>query len=290
MSKKSFLVDLHDATRTNVFNVDPSTLVIIGLDTDDDKSHPLYDPRNELPMDEAMVFNIMRYGVIQTVSIKREGDSPVVVDGRQRVRCAREANKRLEAEGKMPIKVTVKMKRGNEHELFGVMVSANEHRRQDGVLAKADKAGRMLEMGADIKEVAIAFGVTEQAVRNWLALLDVSSNVRKAVETGTISPSAAAKLSTLSRDEQNEALVEMVESGETTTKAATTRVKRVKTGDKDAVSAPGKRILKRIIDHVNDLDEDENPLSEDFIRALRWAVGDLTTTSIAGLKKLVEEA
>lgn len=282
--------------RSNMFRVELSTLTIIGIDTDHKEGeHVLWDQRNLLPIDEALVLNIMVYGIIDPVKVMKDGDMIVVVDGRQRLRAAREAHKRLVAEGKEGLLCPVIVKRGDDAFLFGVMISANENRQDDDILVKANKAQRLLAMGKSPKEVAIAFGVTEQAVRNWLAMLDLDSTIIEKVKEGEVSASAAAKLAGLSRDEQVEALKEIEAEGPVTTAKAAAQARKTKArktgGDetKAASLAPKKRHIKKLLDFVGDLDEGTE-LDPEFIRGIRWAIGDLNTASIKGLSGLFKEA
>jgi len=185
--------------------VDPDDLVIIT-----DKSDPLYDPRVELPVEEPMVLNIMHKGILQNIRIVRRNNQDVVITGRQRVKAAREANKRLRKEGKEPIKVPCVLTRGDEAEQLGVMISENELRQGDGILAKAEKCKRYLDMGRTEKEAAIVFGVTVQTIKNWMEIIGLSAAVKKAVDSGIISATAAAKLSGLSPAEQKEKLDKLI--------------------------------------------------------------------------------
>lgn len=57
------------------------------------------------------------------------------------------ANKRLSAEGKVPLLVTCMLRKGEDANLFGVMVSTNELRREDTPLGRAEKLGRFLAVG-----------------------------------------------------------------------------------------------------------------------------------------------
>lgn len=278
-------------SRLNTFAMDPEDLVIIGIDTDDGSEHPLYDDRIKLPLDEALVLNIMAHGVLETVSVRKNGDAPEVVYGRQRVRAAREANKRLKKQGSKPIKIPVSVRRGKDTQMFGVMVSENEHRRDDGPLEKAEKLRRYLDMGGTEEEAAIDFGVTPTSIRNWLKLLDLEASVRKAVEKGIISASAAGKLAPLSREEQKAALAEVIEKsgGKATTKAAGGAVKKAK--GEEAHTAPGKRLIRKVVAIHGELVADgEEGLPEDFIRGVRWAIGELSESSIKGLTAIVAEA
>jgi len=190
-----------DAPRLNMFSMDPGQLVIVM-----DEKHPLYDPRAKLDVEESMIRNVMVNGVIEPVIVTKEGNLTLVVAGRQRVKAALAANMRLETEGKKPIRVPCIVRRGSETDLFGVSISENENRKDDTPLSRAQKAQKLLNMGATEEETAIAFGVTVQSVRGWGKLLECSAPVRKAVESGRISASAATKLVGLPREKQAEAL------------------------------------------------------------------------------------
>lgn len=287
------------ATKTqDLHYLDPNDLVIVGIDTKhkSPKDHHLFDERIKLPLDDNMVKNIMVYGVQQTVICQMDGDELIVVDGRQRVRWAREANKRLAAEGKEPYAVPIRVKKGSEATMFGVMVSLNEIRQDDELLLKADKAVRMQDMGKSTEEIAITFGVTTQAIDMWLKLADASTPVREAVQNGQIAATAAAKLAELSRDKQKKALKELIDSGNATVAHAQAQVRAEKRSQKNgetveasSIMAPGKRAINKLIKYLR-RSSVEHELSEDFIKGMRWAVGDLSTNSIGGLAGLLEDA
>lgn len=270
-------------SRLNAFNMSPEDLVIIGLDTKDTEEHPLYDKRIHLKLDEGMVKNIMVYGVIQAVTVTKIGGVPCVVTGRQRVRCSREANKRLLAEGKEPIRVPVMLKKGDDHRLFGFSVSENENRQDDNVIQKAENVARYLDMGRSEAEAAITFGVTKTTIKAWLSVLETIPAVRRAVEQGLLSATAAAKLAGLTPEKQREALAELLASGKPTVKKATTIASNANGGSKSMT--PGKRKLLKLVGHDEAIDE----LGEDFIRGVRFAIGDLDASAVKGLKGFLDE-
>lgn len=195
--------------RQNLWLVDPDDLVIV-----EDEGHHLFDPtRTFLPVDEAMALNVMVYGVIEPVSGRKNPEGQVeVIDGRRRVKAAREANRRLAAEGKAPIRVPVVLKAGDPSRLYGVMVSANEHRLDDTVLSKARKAARHFDMGADKGEVANAFGVSTVTIDNWLKLLSADPALIAEVEKGNISASAATEVA--GKPKAQKALLARAQKGE----------------------------------------------------------------------------
>mgnify|MGYP001568317085 CR=1 FL=1 len=183
-----------------------------------DTSHPLYDERVHLPLDEAMVLNIMQNGIIEPGVVRknghREDGSPVVeiVDGRQRYKCGKEADRRLRLEGKEGIRYPAVRRQGDSVDLFGVMISANEIRKGDDSIVRAKKLARYLATGKSKAEAAIAFGVTQSTVKNLLELLDLHPDVQKAVEGG-LPITIAKELSSVPQEEQPGKLAELVASG-----------------------------------------------------------------------------
>lgn len=293
-----------DAKRLNAFAMDPDDVIIIGLDTKDGPEHPLYDERVKLPVDQPLVLNIKHFGVIEPVVLRKNGDTAEVVDGRQRVRAAREANKQLRKIGSEPLLVPAMLRRGPEEALAGVMISANELRRDDDFKVKLKKLERYMMMHKTEEEAAISFGVSVQTIRNWLAVLDAAPEVRKAVFDGMLAPTAAAKLSTLAREEQVKALNDLsaeLEAEQSSgrlpqgrrpqrvTGAAIERLKKARTrGVKkdDVAVAPSKKVLRKLLrpeyefDHLQGTDE----FIEGFKQALLWATGAVKGDDIPGLE------
>jgi ParB family chromosome partitioning protein len=135
-----------------VVYIDPANIHIVGLDDGHDdtgaNTDPLYDERVAIDLDENFVRNIMVYGINSPVLCRDEAGRTVVVDGRQRVRAAREANRRFNQAGEVQLKVPVIVVNGSDRRVQGIMISANEQRQDDTVLVKAKKAVRMLMSSA----------------------------------------------------------------------------------------------------------------------------------------------
>ena len=92
--------DVWDADgSTNLLSFAPEKLKVVS-----DPTHPLFDERSTLPIDEMMVRNIQAFGVLEPVIVTRDAETGdvLVVDGRQRVRHALIANERLSAAGLPP--------------------------------------------------------------------------------------------------------------------------------------------------------------------------------------------
>jgi ParB family chromosome partitioning protein len=197
--------------KTNSLTFDPATLTLVT-----DPEHPLYDERVHLPVDEAMVLNIMHMGVREPIIVTKNTESGAVevVDGRQRVKCAIEANRRLAGRGEAAVTVSGVVMRGKANELTSVMASTNEIRTQDTPMNRAAKMARLLNRGVSEAEVGVVFGCTVGTVRSTVALLDCSEAVRRAVDAGKIGIIHAKALVKLDPAEQRAKVSELVAAGE----------------------------------------------------------------------------
>jgi len=283
--------------RKNLHMMDPDELTLIGLDTKDGPEHPLYDPRvhNEPP--EWMIISVMDDGILENVEVRKvivnKGKERYeIVIGRKRVRAAREANKRLAKKGsELRVLVPTMLAKDDDLALFSHMVIENELREGTDVLQKAELAARMRRMGADDEMIAKKFGVTPQTARNWDNVNSLCKEVKTSIRKGEISAHAAAKLSDFSSEEQVKQLKELKTeakaSGQNkvTNKRAQTASKKAK-NDHDTLEAPGKRLVKKVIG----LKEAQDTLSDEFIRGVRWVIGDLNPTTVKGLSALIKEA
>lgn len=232
-----------DAPRRNYFMMDPDDVVVVGHDTKDGPEHPLYDGRIKLPIEEALVRNIVTYGVIKPVLAEKDGDNVYTVDGRRRILHARAANERLAAAGEERIRVPVIFKKGTDAYLFGISRASNTLHADDGPLTNAKNAQRMIDMGSTEEEVAVTFGVKTQHVKDWLTLLGMAAKVRHAVEKGELSPSAAVSMASLPKDEQETMLDKLRAEGVKPTVDRVQNKKRAARG-KEEVLSPRARIKK----------------------------------------------
>lgn len=219
--------------------VKPNELIIVGLDTLDDETHPLYDHRIFLPVDENLVRNISFYGIQQPVLVRREGDKLYVIDGRQRTRAAREAAKRQALAGEYQLLVPVREARGDDKRVVGIMISTNEQRQNDEVLEKAFKAARMLDLCGDMDQVALAFGRTKTTIKNWMSLVEADPCVHEAIRSGLLSAQAAVEIARYERSEQRsvvERLTQKVADGGQVSGSMVTEI-RVEDGKSSATKA-----------------------------------------------------
>lgn len=198
------------APRGTIFKMRPGELTIIGVDTDDGPEHPLYDPRIKLPLDEALVKNIMVNGVIEVIKATKEGDRLLVWDGRRRDLHAREAERRLIEQGlATELRVGVLVSQDTQANLFDKGLSANRFRVDDGILSSARSAQKSIDLGGTVESVSVKMGVSDQTVRNWLGLLGLQVKVLAAVEQGRIGATVAMTMIGLSPEEQLKQLAEL---------------------------------------------------------------------------------
>ncbi len=245
----------------------PFDVVIIGLDTDDGPEHSLCDTiSNNTPITEVGVKYAMEHGIDDPCIGIRDGDKVLIWRGRKKTRECREACTRLEAEGRAPILLPVIIKRGT-HDAAGVRsqrIMENWLRRDLSILDKAREANELIERGeATREEVAERLNVKLPRLKEILDLINLSKASMDAVESGRISPSAAAPLTRLSVEDQRTALIKILaESG---TKKPTTNRVREATG-KAPVQTPKVRLarasdaLQAIAGDLTSVLSDDSPL------------------------------
>lgn len=244
--------------RMDAFGMSPNELTIVGIDTDHDSSHPLWDDRINLPVDERLIRNISVYGVLQPVIVTKMEDLVVVVDGRQRVRAARVIAEQQRRAGEEQIRVPCLVKSGDGSRLVGVGISANEQRQMDTAATKARKAARYLDLGRTEEEAALAFGVSEQTIRNWLAVTTLEPEVQIAIEAGRISATeAVSRCAGRKREVQLRCLEQP---------------KRVKLG---RPKGPSKAKLAQVLES-----EHLDGLHPEFVRALRFVLGEVDAAEV----------
>lgn len=282
-------LEIEGAGKTDLHLIPPEHLVVIGLDTKDGPEHPLFDERVSLPIDPAMVKNVCHFGIMENVVVCRDGKRFLVIAGRQRVRWAREANKILAKEGATLLRVPTVLRGGTEKERFGLMITENECRQDDEILTKAAKCSRFIAMGNTEADASLAFGVTLQQVKNWLLLCDVSAPVKKAVESGKISASAAIKLAPLAAADQKTKLEEILKDATEGKKVSVSKVeakigkkkkKRKKEDDK-----PTTEQLESIFEHLDALNAKKRLTgkTEGLFDAVAWVLGKLATEEMSHL-------
>ena len=235
-----------DASRMPAFRVDPAKLTIVGLDTEDGAEHPLWDKRICLPIDPGLVASIDAHGIVMPIRVAVENGITYVVAGRQRVRSARLVNEQRAKCGEDPVDVPCVGERMRDTERqAGFAVIENAIRRDMTVLEKASEAQRLIDRSTPIAKVAVYFGVSVPTVQVWLSMLGLAAPVKKAIEAGVVTPTAAAKWADMPKADQIAALeLATAESGGK--RVSVKRAERV--ANPDTVVRPSKKLTLAAIE------------------------------------------
>lgn len=196
----------------------PDEVVIVGLDAPFDKvrsikEHHLYDERIHAPLKEEAIRNVMLFGVKEPILVEESEDASLylVVDGRQRVRWLREANKRLAEAGQPGLPLPVLLEKSkDEATAIAIGASLNSHRLTDAILSKAEKAIGMATRNQTADDVATALGVSEASAKNFIRLGKADPKLKEALRNGQISTVQAYELARLSKAEQKSGLEKLL--------------------------------------------------------------------------------
>ncbi|MHC4237483.1 MAG: ParB/RepB/Spo0J family partition protein [Planctomycetota bacterium] len=278
-------------SRSTMSFEDPESIIIVGLDTiEKNQDSPLYDERVEMDLPEELISSIREHGVQQNVVTFEKNNKLVCVDGRQRVRAARELNRRiLEGGGNKDdlVKVPVTKYIANGVGLMGLGIALNEIRYEDPVPVKAAKLQRYLKLGRTMEDASRAFGVQIPTLQNWLSIGKLTDELQEQVNDGTLSVNAAVDLSSMEEDDQKkvaEEVKEAKEKGQNPKMVAKAVSRRVAKNTKFAKS-PGRRLIKKLISY----DQRTDYVSDDFVKGAAWASGQIETKEIEKLDKLIKK-
>jgi ParB/RepB/Spo0J family partition protein len=272
-------------------SADPNNLWVHGVDTEHDIADNFVDDdkTRHTKLDAALVKNIKANGVIQPVLVRIIEGVPVVVDGRRRVLHARKANEERLAEGleALPVRIALELG-GDDVDAKVRAVSANTFRMDHGPVAQGRKAAQLINAGKSVDDVAVALGMSKSSVQNRLKLLELAPAVQRAIEANKIGPMAGLELLGMEKDEQLEALAELIEETEGGKKkkgAAKSAKAKANKGKSDAPERPGIGLINRILKT-----EGAAELEDMVIKTLKWVAGEIGYSSIKGLAKCIDEA
>jgi ParB family chromosome partitioning protein len=242
-----------EAPRRSIFMIDPHALVLIGLDTKDGPSHPRYDVRVFNKFRENIVRGMLKYGIKKPISVMKVGERLEVVDGRQRVINAREANRRLKEAGEPVLRVPVlPPEQGTDAKMSGLMVLLNTHSISMSPYSLGQMAQTLYDRGYADEEVALHLDVTVPTVKNYVSLLSLKPEIQEMIIKDKIPASKGYELAR--KDEKGQ-------------KAFLTRLEK---GSRSGPPkrAPSKQALRKLVD--------ENKLPSLFLMGLKFALGDIT--------------
>lgn len=170
--------------------------------------HKLYDPRVHKPVNDRLVKSILYRGFRGAITVWKDPATGFycVVDGRQRVKACRAANKiRLEM-GELPFEVHAIVHIGSIESAMDVMGILNHGSVPLTSVQRAVLVQRYFDEGHDEEQVATILSCSVASVKNYKALLECIPEVRDAVEKKQVPFTVGFPMSKLSPSEQKEKL------------------------------------------------------------------------------------
>lgn len=206
-----------DASRGTITYIDPCALTIIT-----DKTHSLYDPRVDEPLEEALVVDIMERGVLQPIICRDNGLSGVmpviqVIAGRRRTLHLIEANNRRAKADKdaEPAKIPVTFVNGDDAEMLLIAIAENAHRKNESLKSLSWKVRTISKLGRSNEEIAKACGMSLKRVASLLRFLNLSVAAQKAIDAGEVPVGSIDALAEVPREEQEAMLTSLKTNGAT---------------------------------------------------------------------------
>lgn len=302
----SKLESMNAAARGDLFHYDPDKLTII-----DDPAHPLFDERHDLPIDPEMVQNIKGIGVLEPIIVKKgpvvDGVPQVlVIDGRQRVKHAREANRQLLAEGADEdrlVLVPAIYRRGGEEDSQAVMAAANSYRLVESPTVLGRKLARLANAGRSEAWLCNHFKLTKADLERYIRLVELAPAVQSAVDRGEISIKAIDSLERLPQTKQAEAVEKLVTEGKSGPREAKEAVDAANPehqpapkSEKPKSEGPKRRSVKELQTAIDEMEAEAKDAKHEAskkalaiaIAALRYALGDSGETMDLAIAKIPE--
>jgi len=270
----------------------PEKLLIPGLDvhnTDD-----VVDDRIHLPLVEATVDHIVECGVLQPVLVRPYGAHLIVVDGRQRVRHARAANRLLIEQGREPTLVPFLVRNLTAEEAFEVSIGLNVHRKEEDPVSLAKKVKKLFTILTDKEQkssvvfakLKMTLNCTEQTVKNYLTLADLPAEVQTKVTDKEIGMASALTFHNLPPEKAAEAANLLAETGKGGNVDEARKI-RDEINQKIAIYPPGKQQLEDSLLLMN-FDKDSKNMSfgkpdiHAIEKTIKWMLGKIPVEEMPG--------
>lgn len=193
------------------FLVDPGSVRIIGVDTSHKQGeHPLWQKRAFRGPKEESVLSMMKHGskhVPEVVIELAEDGGWDLADGRGRVIDAREANRRLAAEGLPQFKLRARVKR-REDDLVSLerMAIPNSFGTSLTLMDRIRDAHEMKARGMATEDICGIAGVGPAQIEQWEVVANASREIQDALESGAIGLKVAVSIAMKPPAQQKRAL------------------------------------------------------------------------------------
>jgi hypothetical protein len=252
--------------------------LIAGEDYACPSNHPLRDAPSEEreAIDPWLLNQIREKGFIEVVKVvAREVPGyddavPVAINNRRGLRHARIVSNEREAQDLDPLAITIELHNIDDDTAFERSRLLNRGGMPETPTQEATYAARYMEKNHSLEQAAALLGKTPETLKRILSLNSCCEEVRRAVDRGEIGVVAAEDLSKLALEKQREAFNKLVKEGDTS--RATTRKVVAKAQGQRARVSPGK---KKIRASIKEATEAGIELSDDFLLAVRWCLGEV---------------
>jgi ParB family chromosome partitioning protein len=270
--------------RKDVLIIPPERFTVVS-----DPEHPLYDKRIHDPLDEAMVLNMMAFGMKKPIIFRingkdKKGENILEIeDGRRRILHLLEANRRLRKAGEEPHNALAIPEKGTDEDAIMTMITTNSFTKVETIIDRVEKAKRLLSRNIPPEQVATTLGVSISTINNYIKLSRCSKYVQKAVEEGKVSAEVAKKIFEMTPEEQKRVIDEMIASGVTKGRAATSAASNASKGGAAKPSVSGgarmksRNWLDKAAKHLEPLPNDDSDNDLDLTRGtVLYIMGDET--------------
>ncbi len=220
---------------------------VVEIDISDIEPNP-HQPRTEFDPDavDELAQSIREKGIIQPVTVRQFGTGYQLIAGERRLRAARQAD--LQTVPALIRNV------GTDEEMMEISLIENVQREDLNPIEEA-RAYRALmeECYLTQEEVAQKVGKNRSTVANTLRLLNLSSEVREALQTDQISMGHARALLGLDNDQQQAALCQQIIAQELSVRRVEALVKAYRDGKTDRPDPPPRARDPQIVSIEEDL-------------------------------------
>lgn len=270
----------------------PYDFVIRGLDTKEEGI--AVDPRIYRKLDPAMMKHIDQEGILVPVIVRMVEGKKEIIEGRQRVRYAREITKKRAIDGLPPLLVPYIVIETNEHNAALKSVAANSMRDNDDAYETAIRIIQFVKSGYSDEEIAKNFRVGVPHVKQVKLFENLNPSIQEAVREKKLKLHAALEWTKLSAKKQEEAFDLAMKTGATTKqetrqiakakRASTTNGESESKTEGDVIPKPGGVLIRHLIDGWTNKTITSEHIPEEFILALRFVRGEIKADRIKGLR------
>lgn len=313
--------------RRDSFSMNPFDIVLVGVDTEDGYGAPYWDARVTMPLRENIIKTMQEIGVkkpcIVTKLVFEKGkkvfgkalaeatEFPVMLDGHRRGLHAREATRRMRADG-APASFYVALpclppERGiNMTTAMKIKRILNAHHEESTPIVKAYEFKQLMDLVQDEEAVAQYMDCGVAHVRETIKLIDTTPTLFDALKNGALPASSGMQLASLPKTRQDEVTKLVLDSGNTSPAAVRGVVRNAKKKikqdkkereqrekrqgkkkgrpksplqlDKSVVLEgvpPEKRLVRKIVEDIKQMRADDDQLNKTTAMELdivRWTV------------------